>query len=90
MPFSARVRFSLGALLFFGRADYESALGSPASEPDSQSGGFYNACPNFETHPAPTQPLDRKTSVCYSYQHNSIAETGCEPEEYASERDSER
>ncbi len=36
----------MGALLSFGRADYESALGSPASEPDSQSGGFYNACRN--------------------------------------------
>jgi hypothetical protein len=33
------------------RLDYESALGSPASEPDSQSGGFYNACPHFEPHP---------------------------------------
>jgi hypothetical protein len=50
-PEAGLVRFSLGALLFFGRADYESALGSPVSEPDSQSGGFYNACPNFETHP---------------------------------------
>jgi len=34
------------------RPDYESALGSPTSEPDSQSRGFYNACSNFETHPA--------------------------------------
>ena len=47
---------ALGAFQFEGafifcRADYESALGSPAAEPDSQSGGFYNACPNFETHP---------------------------------------
>jgi len=33
------------------RSDYESALGSPASEPDCESGGFYNACPHFETHP---------------------------------------
>ncbi len=39
------VRLSLGALLFFCRADHESALRSPASEPDSQSGRFYNACP---------------------------------------------
>jgi hypothetical protein len=48
--FCHRVRCSLGALLFFGRADYESALESAASETDPQSGGFYNACPNFETH----------------------------------------
>jgi len=40
--------FNLGALLFLDRTDYESALGSPASEPDSQSGGFCNVCPNFE------------------------------------------
>ncbi len=41
----------LGAFQFC-RADYEFALGSPASEPDSQSGGFYNAYPNSETHPS--------------------------------------
>ncbi len=43
--------FQFGALLFWGRADYEPALGSPASELDSQSGGFCNVCPNFEPHP---------------------------------------
>jgi len=58
-PASALRAFQFGGA-FIGRADcesalerppdYESALGSPASEPDSQSGGFCNACPNFETN----------------------------------------
>jgi hypothetical protein len=61
-----RVHFSLGALLFFDRADYESALESPASEPDSQSGGFYNACPNFETHPLLKVSLTRLYLELYS------------------------
>ncbi len=43
---------------FFGRVDDESALESPAPEPDSQSGRFYNACPNFETHPQPLPAPD--------------------------------
>ena len=43
--------FQFRGSFIFCRADCESALGSSASEPDSQSGGFYNACPYFETHP---------------------------------------
>jgi len=53
----------LGAFLFY-RADYESALGSSASEPDSQSGGFYNACPHFETHPKPKNRLTTSIFCC--------------------------
>jgi len=60
------VCFNFGALLFLGRTDDESALGSPALEPDSQSGGFCNVCPHFETHPFDMTQSEGFTHLCYN------------------------